>query len=79
MFGKTERGDANRRTLAPLAGCGKSHDFGKTDMKQAPGRNADHAKSMGYGQAEVRDWQRNDGQPTFSAPCYVLLSHKNPT
>jgi hypothetical protein len=52
-----------------LEGCGKSRDFGKTDMKQAQGRNSDHAKSMGYRRAAVRDWQRNDGQPTFSAPA----------
>ena len=37
-------------------------------MKQAPGRNSDHAKSMGYGQDAVRDWQRTTVARLFPQP-----------
>ena len=52
-----------------LAGCGKSRDLEKTDMKQALCRKSDHDKSMGYGHAAPSEMQRSHHQPTFSAAC----------
>ena len=56
----------------PLAGCGKSRDFGKTVMKRARNGNPGLIKSTGYEGAkgdkgDESGWKHH--RPTFSAAC----------
>jgi hypothetical protein len=53
----------------PLAGCGKSRDFGKTVMKRARNGNPGLIKSMGYERAKGDELGWKHHRPTFSAAC----------
>jgi hypothetical protein len=58
-----------RQAKWPLAGCGKSRDFGKTVMKRARNGNPGLIKSTGYEGAKGDELGWKHHRPTFSAAC----------
>jgi hypothetical protein len=60
---------AGKILALPLAGCGKSRDFGKTVMKRARNGNPGLIKSTGYEGAKGDESGWKHHRPTFSAAC----------